>query len=627
MSLAPAPAKIGLILWDQGGRLAEALDLAGLAGQLARVKAVAKVEAWSGPLAEAAQAAAAALQAGQADRLLWLGRFSPEQRAGLTAELGRAGLNSYLLDFLDPAAAGVLGMGLAPAFRLRKALVLAKVAAARLRLSQPLEPTRLAAVDRAVVIGAGAAGLHAAATLARLGHAVTLVERRSGLGGKTALLSRFYPLGCDPACGLHHVLGEIAATGRVEVRTLTEVVSLAGRPGAFEVSLRRAPRYVAESRCTACGACAAVCPVELPAERPAVQDEEPLWPTSTGLLALSGRRVKAVHPAEPLAHPAAWVVERESCPPGCRLCQEACPHQAVDLDMAPAEERVQAGMVLVATGWDPYPLSNLHDYGYGRLKRVIGNLELERLLADAPAFDWAGVKGVGFIQCAGSREAGHLAYCSAVCCSATLKQIKRLRELNPAARCYVFYQDLRCPGFDEDLLKEVDALPDVLFIRGNPAEVDGPDPDGPVTVLAEDTGLGRKVRLTLDLVVLAGGLAPARGTERLAQVLGLPLNRHGFFEAHLQCHPEESQRTGVYVGGSARQPMGVAAAIDSAHRALAEGLRFLGGEIEVPPTHPLVDPGKCDKCKRCVEDCPFQAYGLDEAGFPRPDLADRKSVV
>ena len=39
-----------------------------------------------------------------------------------------------------------------------------------------------------------------------------------------------------------------------------------GTPGNFTVTLRKAPRFIDASKCTACGDCTDVCPVELPNE-------------------------------------------------------------------------------------------------------------------------------------------------------------------------------------------------------------------------------------------------------------------------------------------------------------------------------------------------------------------------
>jgi len=52
----------------------------------------------------------------------------------------------------------------------------------------------------------------------------------------------------------------------INLITCAEVEKIAGTEGNFTVTLNKAPRYIDESRCTACGDCAGVCPVILPSE-------------------------------------------------------------------------------------------------------------------------------------------------------------------------------------------------------------------------------------------------------------------------------------------------------------------------------------------------------------------------
>ena len=347
-----------------------------------------------------------------------------------------------------------------------------------------------------------------------------------------------------------------------------------------------------------------------------------VWKRVTDLLHMVR---KAIHPAYPLAFPSAYVIDRQHCPAECRECEKACPAQAIELDQAATNEVLNVGAVLVTTGWDPYPLERVAELGYGRHPRMISNLEMEKLLAaeiqnPAPGFLGSGLKEVGFIQCAGSRDERHLKYCSAVCCSATLKQALTFKELAPEANCLVFFMDLRCPGFNEELYRRARDQ-GVIFVRERPTNIKLDDTTGKLSLRVKDPILERLVRVDLDLLVLAGGMAPAAGAPELAQVLNLPQNPYGFFESHQQCHPEESQRTGIYVGGCAREPMNVSQSIESAHLAALKALKFLQGSVRIAPTYPIVDKTRCDQCKRCVEECPFGSLTFDEKGFPTPDLA------
>ncbi len=620
----PTKPGIALALWDQGGALARALDLDAFAAALAKLSGVAGL--WrpadlEGGLEELAQA----FREGRADRLLMLGRATPAQRGLIWRRLSATSLNPHLVHWLDLQEESALPPGFPSEPRRKKALLITKMHLADLRLARPLMPVAVPAEPTALVVGGGVAGLGAALALAKAGVEVHLAERTSALGGKVALLSGFYPLGCDPACGLSFTLEALRATGKARLHTLSELAEISGGPGAFRAVLRRRPGHVDPERCDGCGACAEACPVQLPDLAEWWQDEPPL---NAQAFALAGAPAKAIGPTGNPALGTSYRVLRERCPEGCDACVAACPAGAVRLDEDESRLEVGAGAVILATGWDPYPLSRLTEYGYPRSRRVVGNLEMEGLLSERGLPSLAGLLGaegkppaLGFVQCAGSRDLAHLPYCSGVCCSATLKQARRLKQLWPELTVYIFYQDMRTPGFEEDLYRDVAAMEGVVFVRGLPAGVREQDQDGRLALRCEDAYAGRELKLSLDLLVLAGGMTPSPGAAELGGLLGLPAGPHGFFPAHLQCHPEESGRSGVFAAGCAREPMNVARSLESAARAALAALPFMQGEAWLAPHLPQLDQGKCDQCKRCVEECPFGSWSLDERGFPRLDLA------
>jgi len=79
----------------------------------------------------------------------------------------------------------------------------------------------------------------------------------------------------------------------------------------------------------------------------------------------------------------------------------------------------RCGAIVQATGWLPYEPEKLADeLAYGTSPGIITNVDME---AKAKAGDLGGLGAVAFIQCAGSRDQNHLPYCSAVCCTVSLK--------------------------------------------------------------------------------------------------------------------------------------------------------------------------------------------------------------
>jgi len=106
--------------------------------------------------------------------------------------------------------------------------------------SRPFDAPRPESVNvepRALVLGAGAAGLTAAATIAEAGYDVTVVERDGEPGGTLRRLATRLG-GTAPAALLEGLLARIEATGRVELLLETELVSHTGGPGAYVGTMR-----------------------------------------------------------------------------------------------------------------------------------------------------------------------------------------------------------------------------------------------------------------------------------------------------------------------------------------------------------------------------------------------------
>ncbi len=621
--------RIGVYFWIQGSGIDQAIDFEGLIQKTGKQKVVGQVsvlsDLFSSTLAEMLKTD---IQEHGVNRFLWIGRFGDQQLATIQDTSASLGINPYLHYWFDLVEQGITAMHVDQELRGKKAFVLIKMALARTRLLEPLEPEKVPASEDLLVIGAGVSGLHAADSVSALGKTVHIVERESGVGGNVARLSRFYPRICDPHCGLEFILDRLIASKQVFFHTCSELSALSGSPGNFTAKVRKRPRYVDERRCNACGECARVCPVETAQSFPHSEVVPPEVGGSSVSPNLFQFRQKAIHPSQPLPFPLAYTIDRDRCPSECKACVDACPTKAVNLDQTETEEEIQTGAVLVTTGWEPYPLSKVEEYGYGRYPNVVSNLDMERILGveDAnqavfPGFSLGGLKQVGFIQCAGSRDERHLPYCSSVCCSVTLKQILHLSQILPDTRFFVFYMHIRTAGFEEDLYRQAREIGNVVFIKDRPAKVNQNPTTGQLNITVLDPALDKKLEFHLDLLVLSGGMCPSSASKQISELVNLPQNRFDFFESHQQCFPEESQRSGIFVGGCARQPQNVAQSIESSHQAAIKALPFLQGEITIEPTYPVLDKTKCDQCKRCMEDCPYSSFVFDEKEFPMPVLS------
>ncbi len=332
----------------------------------------------------------------------------------------------------------------------------------------------------------------------------------------------------------------------------------------------------------------------------------------------------------------------------------------------------RVGAIVQATGWKPYDASKLGHLAYGRSPNVITNVQMEELAATGAVTrpsDGRPAKRVAFIQCAGSRDAEHLPYCSAVCCRVSLKQALYVRERNPEAEVYILYRDIRSPGQYEDFYRHVQDDEAVFLTKGDVVGVEPIDGDR-LRIDVENTLIEPRIQLEADLVVLATGMLPRaadgealralkdaraviakgeagaqleaakiteeklkhhEGTEILnldyRQGPDLPSLRYDFPDSHYICFPYETRRTGIYAAGCVRAPNDSLAASEDATGAALKALQCVELASQGIAVHPRWGDRswpdffmqRCTKCKRCTEECPFGTINEDSDGTPKPN--------
>jgi quinone-modifying oxidoreductase subunit QmoA len=212
--------------------------------------------------------------------------------------------------------------------------------------------------------------------------------------------------------------------------------------------------------------------------------------------------------------------------------------------------------VIVASGWTSYDASRIENHSYSASPDILTNLEFEELLAKKARAgkplgrpsDGKEPASIAFVQCAGSRDEKHLGYCSAVCCSASLKHALSLSEEYPSVRTEIFYIDLRVQGRNEKILTKAEKHERIRLTKGKVGRI---TPDGDrYRVEAEDILMGSSRKEAFDMVVLATGLVPN-------QVPGsLRINPEGFYL------PE--QEPGLAAAGCCKRPMDVSSSVKDA---------------------------------------------------------------
>jgi heterodisulfide reductase subunit A len=286
------------------------------------------------------------------------------------------------------------------------------------------------------------------------------------------------------------------------------------------------------------------------------------------------------------------------------------------LETLKPETRFEVGAIVVATGWDPYSLERLPEYGGGEIPDVVDGLTFEEMLRDGVELrrpsDGRVPYEVVFVQCAGSRDPERgVPYCSKVCCMYVAKQAMLFKERVPEGQAYVFYIDIRSAGkgYDEYVQRAMEEQ-DILYLRGKVSKIfrDGDR----VVVWGADTLIGRPVEVAADLVVLATPMTPSRQALELAQTLRVGVDQNGFFsEAHPKLRPVESLTAGVFLAGAAQGPKDIPETVSQASGAAAKVLQlFSHDEMTQEPTVAYVIEELCSGCGLCVEACPYEARAI-----------------
>ena len=137
----------------------------------------------------------------------------------------------------------------------RKAKDLVRLIVEKVRRNRALAPIRVPVTQRVMVVGAGIAGIQAALDTAAAGYEVVLVERQPSIGGHMAQLDETFPtLDCSQ-CILTPRMVDIMQSDKIKLYTYSEIESVDGYIGNFEVKIRQKARSVDIEKCTGCGDC------------------------------------------------------------------------------------------------------------------------------------------------------------------------------------------------------------------------------------------------------------------------------------------------------------------------------------------------------------------------------------
>jgi heterodisulfide reductase subunit A len=314
----------------------------------------------------------------------------------------------------------------------------------------------------------------------------------------------------------------------------------------------------------------------------------------------------------------------------CKGCEKVCGPQAIDNSAQPEDIQVDVGSIILATGFDLMDPSSIQQFGYGHFPNVLTSLEFERLNnATGPTAGEIRLRSfqgdfqdkpqsVGIIHCVGSRDSNHHEYCSRVCCMYALKYAHLIKDkLGHEVPVYNFYIDLRCFGKGyEEFYRRVQEE-GVILVRGRPAEItdhaQSPAEEGKLTVVCEDTLLGRNMRIPVDMVILCPAMEASQDTAKMARMVGLNQGRDGFLlEEHPKLGPNTTATDGIFLAGCCQGPRDIPDSVSHASGAASQALSLATrGQVSISPSVSWIDPDICIGCQICIGLCAYGAITFD----------------
>jgi heterodisulfide reductase subunit A len=271
--------------------------------------------------------------------------------------------------------------------------------------------------------------------------------------------------------------------------------------------------------------------------------------------------------------------------------------------------KIQAGAIVVATGFKLFDPAEKPQYGYGKIPNVLTAMELEEMIQSGNVLLKNGKtpKSIALVHCVGRKEKG---YCSKVCCLYTIKIAHHLKDNLSDADVIEFYVDLCLPHKTDQEYFDAAISTGVRFLRTEDVEIG--QKGGRINVAYQKEG--KQEEIEVDMVVLAPAMVPSEDTTKLANILNLSLDKTGFFkELHGVLDPISTPVEGVYITGCASGPKNIPESIIQSQAASGKILSSLIPGKKIEPEVKVAEIRKefCTGCQTCLTVCFYGAITFD----------------
>jgi heterodisulfide reductase subunit A len=262
----------------------------------------------------------------------------------------------------------------------------------------------------------------------------------------------------------------------------------------------------------------------------------------------------------------------------CPICDKL-PLYTVPVKPDPEQIRLDVAGVIMAIGFKLFDPTSLPELGYGKFKDVVTAVELEKMIHEQTGLfcpsDGRIPRRIAFIQCVGSRDPkiGN-PWCSAACCSYTLKESIVAKEYVKDLEPTIFFMDQRPYGKDsERYLSRAKELYGVKYIRSGVSKVEAAE-GGKGLVVTYTSETGGVSTAVFDMVALSIGLECAATAKELSREFDIELTPYGFCWSS-PFSPLETSRQGFFVCGTFGGPNDITESAMQASGAATDTLGIL----------------------------------------------------